>query len=614
MVRWLERNGYDVSYLTGVDVDRRGAALLKNHKVFMSVGPRRVLVGRPARQRRGGPRRRREPGVLQRQRGVLEDPAGRPSIDGIARPYRTLVCYKETQRNGQDRPRPGDVDRHLARPAVQPAGGRRPARERAHRHAVHGQRLPARRDHRAGAVRPRLRLWRNTSWRPAGRPDRDVPGRHARLRVGRGRRQRRPPGRPIDLSSTTVNDHRAVSAGLRQHVRHRHGDAQPDALPGRQRRARVRRRHRAVGLGPRRRPRPRHGRRPPTRGSSRPRSTCSPTWASSRRRCRPTWSRRPPRTDTTAPTVRPSPRPAAGATVAAGAPVTVTGTAADAGGGRRAASRSPPTAAPPGSRHRAGRLELHLDAARTGHGDASRRARSTTARTSAPSAAVRVTVGPQHARAPLFPATTAPTVVDPATAAPSSSASSSARRQRLRSPASGSTRRAANTGTHTGTSGRRPARCWRPATFTGETASGWQTLTSPRRCRCRRTPLRRLVLRPGRPLLGRHRLLHRPGAAARRCTRCRRRSAGGNGVYHTARRRVPDSQFNATNYWVDAVFDTPRGYDAADGHQHLPGRGATGVADRDRCDGPVQRGLDPTSLRFSLTAGGGAVPGTAAYG
>ncbi len=37
MVRWLERNGYDVSYFTGVDSDRLGAEI-KEHKVFLSVG------------------------------------------------------------------------------------------------------------------------------------------------------------------------------------------------------------------------------------------------------------------------------------------------------------------------------------------------------------------------------------------------------------------------------------------------------------------------------------------------------------------------------------------------------------------------------------------------
>ena len=37
MVRWLERNGYDVSYTTGVDTDRLPAELLE-HETYMSVG------------------------------------------------------------------------------------------------------------------------------------------------------------------------------------------------------------------------------------------------------------------------------------------------------------------------------------------------------------------------------------------------------------------------------------------------------------------------------------------------------------------------------------------------------------------------------------------------
>ena len=37
MVRWLERNGYDVSYFTGVDSDRLGAEI-REHRAFLSVG------------------------------------------------------------------------------------------------------------------------------------------------------------------------------------------------------------------------------------------------------------------------------------------------------------------------------------------------------------------------------------------------------------------------------------------------------------------------------------------------------------------------------------------------------------------------------------------------
>ena len=57
MVRFLERNGYDVSYIAGVDTDRRGN-LLKNHKAFLSVGHDEYWSRRAARQRRGGPGRR----------------------------------------------------------------------------------------------------------------------------------------------------------------------------------------------------------------------------------------------------------------------------------------------------------------------------------------------------------------------------------------------------------------------------------------------------------------------------------------------------------------------------------------------------------------------------
>ena len=98
MVRCLEANGYDVSY-----IDRR------RHRPPRRADPqpqdvpvrrpRRVLVGRPARQRRGGPRRRRQPRLLQRQRGRSGRPAGRPASTARARAYRTLVTYKETHAN-----------------------------------------------------------------------------------------------------------------------------------------------------------------------------------------------------------------------------------------------------------------------------------------------------------------------------------------------------------------------------------------------------------------------------------------------------------------------------------------------------------------------------------
>ena len=100
MVRFLERNGYDVSYIAGVDTDRRGA-LIKNHKVFLSVGHDEYWSRRAARQRRGRPRRRRQPAVPQRQRGRTGRPATSRPPTARHTAYRTLVTYKETWANAK---------------------------------------------------------------------------------------------------------------------------------------------------------------------------------------------------------------------------------------------------------------------------------------------------------------------------------------------------------------------------------------------------------------------------------------------------------------------------------------------------------------------------------
>ena len=93
MVRWLERNGYDVSYFTGRR-HRPPRSRDPRARVLPVGRPRRVLVRGPARQRGGRAGRRRQPRLLQRQRGVLEDALGEQHRRRHA--YRTLVCYKET--------------------------------------------------------------------------------------------------------------------------------------------------------------------------------------------------------------------------------------------------------------------------------------------------------------------------------------------------------------------------------------------------------------------------------------------------------------------------------------------------------------------------------------
>ncbi|NYE35529.1 hypothetical protein F4692_000633 [Nocardioides cavernae] len=104
MVRFMERNGYDVSYFSGVDTDRRGA-LLKNHKVFLSVGHDEYW----SKAQRANIEAARDAGVnlqfLSGNDGYWKT-RYQPSIDGSSTSYRTLTSYKETWSNDKVDPDP----------------------------------------------------------------------------------------------------------------------------------------------------------------------------------------------------------------------------------------------------------------------------------------------------------------------------------------------------------------------------------------------------------------------------------------------------------------------------------------------------------------------------
>ena len=94
MIGFLERNGYDVSYTTGVDSDRRGS-LIKNHKVFLSVGHDEYWSA----DQRANVEAARDAGVnLSFFSGneVFWKTRWEPGTDAGATAYRTLVTYKDT--------------------------------------------------------------------------------------------------------------------------------------------------------------------------------------------------------------------------------------------------------------------------------------------------------------------------------------------------------------------------------------------------------------------------------------------------------------------------------------------------------------------------------------
>ena len=98
-VRWLEANGYDVTYFTGVDSDRRGEEIRK-HRLFLSVGHDEYWSLEQRQHVEAG----REAGVnlaFFSGNEVFWKTRWEPSIDGEGIPHRTLVTYKETHDNAK---------------------------------------------------------------------------------------------------------------------------------------------------------------------------------------------------------------------------------------------------------------------------------------------------------------------------------------------------------------------------------------------------------------------------------------------------------------------------------------------------------------------------------
>ncbi len=94
MVRWLEANGYNVSYTTGMDSDRLGS-LIRNHRVFMSVGHDEYWSG----GQRTNVEAARDAGVhlaFFSGNEVFWKTRWENSISSPSTAYRTLVSYKET--------------------------------------------------------------------------------------------------------------------------------------------------------------------------------------------------------------------------------------------------------------------------------------------------------------------------------------------------------------------------------------------------------------------------------------------------------------------------------------------------------------------------------------
>ncbi|MFE7168676.1 DUF4082 domain-containing protein [Streptomyces sp. NPDC057616] len=621
MLAWLERNGYDVSYTSGVDVSSaNGATLLKKHKVYLSSGHdeywtqsqySNVLAARKAGVRQG----------FFSGNEVFWKTRLAPSIDGSNTADRTLVCYKMTkmaQNNGIADPS-GTWTGTWMDPASKNYGQdyQPPNILTGSMFTVNG--------YRADAITVpgsygKNRIWRNTSIAnltssqtatfPTGTLgyewDSDIDN------------ATRPAG-AIDVSSTTVdiNDEKlrmdwgnVYGNGTATHnlVEFRDQDSgalvfgsgtvqwswgltnvptynPDDTVVTEDSRMQQATLNVFADMGV----------QPATRQSNLVAATAT--------------------TDTTGPSVTVT-SPASGVTVPALKPVTIKGTASDSGGV-------------------VARVEVSTDGGSTWKAATGLSSWTYTWTPTSPGAAnikvravddsvnigavttIPVTVGPQACPCTIWPASSVPGTVN------AGDGSSLELGVKFRTTVAGSItgvrfyKSPANTGTHTGSlwtaSGTRLA----TGTFSGETASGWQQLNfaTPVSVKANTTYVASYFApNGGYSYDGGY--FNDGDAGLAPLTGLKSGTDGGNGVFHYGSTSAfPNSQSSGSNYWVDVVLDTstastnPPTVTATS-----PTSGATGTSITAPVSATFSAAVDTDSVTFTVKdADGSTVPGAVTF-
>ena len=620
MVRWLEANGYSVSYFSGLDSDRYGS-LIQNHKTFLSVGHDEYWSG----GQRANVEAARAAGVnlaFFSGNEIFWKTRWEGSIDPSATPNRTLVSYKETHANA--RIDPLDLSSNIWTGSWRdprfspPADGGRPE------NALSGTLFMNNDTGTPYAITVpdtdgKMRLWRNTSVAALNS------GQIATLPVGtlgyewdsdldNGSR----PAGLVRMSTTTLTTSgvlqdygstygtgtvthyltlykatsgaRVFGAGTIQwswglDANHDRGNIAAD----------VRMQQATVNLLADMNAQP-----------ATPQAGLVPAAASA---------------DVTAPVSTIS-SPVSGATVPSGSATTISGTASDSGGGV------------------VGGVEVSVDGGSTWHPAVGRGnwtynwtpsgSGAVTIRTrgvddsgnlESPGAGVTVTVGGGGAcPCTIWPSSAVPVVVsDGDTAAVNLGV-------KFKSDVNGYItgirfyKGAANTGTHVGRLWTSGGAQLATATFSGESASGWQQVNfaTPVAVTANTVYVASYFAPNGR-YAGDGGYFATAGRDNAPLHALQNGTSGGNGVYaYGSSPAFPSSSFNSTNYWVDVVFTT-----AAPGDTTPPTvtttsplSGATGVSTTAPVTATFSEAIDPATISsssFTLSGPGGAVAATVSY-
>ena len=552
MLRWLEANGYEVAYTSGADVDRNGA-LLRNHRVFLSVGHDEYWSG----AQRANVEAARDAGLhlaFFSGNEVFWKTRWEPSLDTSRTPYRTLVSYKETLANAKIDPYPAWTGTWRDARFSPPSDGGRPE------NALTGQLFLVNDGATAGITVPaaegRLRLWRDTPLAT------QATGASTTLPTGTlgyewdvdADNAARPPGL-MRLSSTTVANAPVLqdngsnyAPGSATHAltlyRHAGGalvfgagtvqwswglDATHDRA-GTPADARIQ--QATVNLLAD------MGVQPATLQAGLVKASTSTDTA-------------PPTSTITA--------PAAGASVEAGTLVSVSGTAADAGGGR-VGGVEVSTDGGTTWRRAVGRESWSYSWTPTATGAAVLRSRAVddSGRLETPAAGIGVTVNPATVSCPctLWPPSAVPSVLaDPDTVGVTLGVRVTVLRDGFISGVR-FYKASTNTGTHVGALWSTGGQLLAQATFTNETTSGWQQVNfgTPVAVKAGTTVVAGYFAPRGRysstlDYYATAPTTSGPLVAPQSVT------GAGNGLYrYGSSLAFPNATWRAANYWVDVVF------------------------------------------------------------
>lgn len=597
MVRWLEANGFDVSYFSGVDADRSGNLIL-NHKTFLSVGHDEYWSG----GQRTNVEAARAAGVnlaFFSGNEIFWKTRWENSIDGSGTPYRTLVTYKETHANAKIDPTAAWTGTWRDPRFSPPADGGRPE------NALSGTIFMNNDTGTPYAItvpeaEGKTRLWRNTSVATLSS------GQVATLPIGtlgyewdadldNGSR----PAGLVRMSSTTLTTSGALQdygstygMGTVNHAltlyRHSSGakvfgagtiqwswglDANHDRgnTP-----ADVRMQQATLNLLADMNAQP---------GTPQPGLVAA--LAS---------------TDATVPTSIIA-SPTAGASLSSGSPVTISGTASDVGGivGGVEVSVDGGASWHPAS----GRTNWTYSWTPAAPGTVTLRSRAAddSGNLETPGAGVTVTVGTQACPCTIWSPLAVPVVAsDSDTAAVNLGV-------KFRSDQNGFItgirfyKGAANTGTHVGTLWTEGGAQLATATFAGETASGWQQVNfaTPVAVTANTVYVASYFAPNGR-YAGDNTYFASTGVDRPPLHALQNGVSGGNGVYvYGSATAFPSSTFQSSNYWVDVVFTTAAVPDttAPTVTAVVPANGATGVNRSAVVTGTFNEAIDPATVSAS---------------